>query len=152
MDALNERVCAIMERFSNSKSAFANELGIGLPLITHITSGRNKPGVDILQKILHAYPTINATWLLIGTGEMITREKPAIDIDNELNALILHAHELEQIKENSQQVVTYHKLLLDEIKHLHELDKNIIASHVQIDIAKQKINEQVAAIKSKLKK
>ncbi len=152
MDALNERVCAIMDKFSSSKSAFANELGIGLPSITHITSGRNKPGIDILQKILHTYPTINAAWLLIGKGDMITQEKPGIDIDNELNALISYTHELEQIKEESKQVITYHKLLLDEIKHLHELDKNIIASHAQIDKAKQKIAEQVAAIKSKLKK
>ena len=82
MDELNKRVCDVMERFCGSKSIFATELGVGLPVITHISSGRNKPGVDILQKILHTYPTIDATWLMIGKGEMIKTEKPSLNILN----------------------------------------------------------------------
>ncbi len=152
MDALNERVCKVMERLSHSKSAFANDLGVGLPIIAHITSGRNKPGVDVLQKILHTYPTVNATWLLIGKGDMLVNEKATVSVDNELNALLLLANEIEQIKVETKQVVTYHKLLLDEVKHLHELDKNILNSHTQIDKTKEKLVAQIALIKSKLNK
>ncbi len=53
-----------------SKTEFAEALNISPAIITHISSGRNKPGVEILQKILQQYTSINAEWLLIGKGYM----------------------------------------------------------------------------------
>ncbi len=38
--------------------------------ISHILSGRNKPGFDFLQKILRRFPQINPDWLLLDSGAM----------------------------------------------------------------------------------
>ncbi|MGV3597548.1 MAG: helix-turn-helix domain-containing protein [Bacteroidota bacterium] len=70
MDALNIRFMEVVSKMAVSKTAFAAELDISQGVLTHISTGRNKPGVELLQKILQAYPTIRAEWLLMGKGEM----------------------------------------------------------------------------------
>ena len=151
MDELNKRVCEIMDRFCDSKSIFANELGVGLPIITHITNGRNKPGIDILQKILHTYPTINAAWLMIGKGEMIITEKTKLNIDNELNNITELVLKLNTFKTNTSQVINYHKLFMDELRHINELDSILLNTQSELDKTQQKINEEIDILKSKVK-
>lgn len=70
MDDLNTRVVRVMEKLGLTKTAFAADLDISLASLTHISQGRNKPSVEMLQKILLKYPAINAEWLLLGTGKM----------------------------------------------------------------------------------
>ena len=151
MDELNKRVCEIMDRFCDSKSVFANELGVGLPIITHITNGRNKPGIDILQKILHTYPTINAAWLMIGKGEMIISEKAKLNIDNELNNIAELVFKLNTFKTNTSHVISYHKLFMDELRHINELDSILLNTQSELDKTQQKINEEIDILKSKVK-
>ena len=50
MDELNKRIIEVMTMLGLNKSTFAKDLDVSLPLITHITSGRNKAGLDIIQK------------------------------------------------------------------------------------------------------
>jgi hypothetical protein len=151
MDELNKRVCEIMERFCGSKSIFANELGVGLPIITHITNGRNKPGIDILQKILLTYPNINAAWLIIGKGEMIAAEKAKLSIDNELNSIAELVLKLNSFKTNISQVISYHKLFMDELRHMNELDSILLNTQSELDKTQQKINDEIDILKSKVK-
>ncbi len=47
-----------------SSSQFADVLGIPKSSISHILSGRNKPSLDVVQKILGAFPEISAEDLL----------------------------------------------------------------------------------------
>jgi len=150
MDELNKRVCIIMDRFSGSKSNFAAELGVGLPVITHISSGRNKPGVDILQKILHTYPIIDATWLMIGKGEMIKAEKPSLNIDNEINNIKNLAEKLNQFKENTASVISYHKLFMDELRHFSELDNILLNTQVGMNDLQQNLNDELNNLKFKV--
>ena len=48
----------------------AEALGINPAGISHILAGRNKPGFDLLQKILRRFPKINPDWLLLDQGPM----------------------------------------------------------------------------------
>lgn len=77
MDALNSRIVQFMEQTRQSKSAFASKLGISLSMVTHICSGRNKPGIELIQKMMQNYPDINPYWLLLGVGNIMqqTAEK-----------------------------------------------------------------------------
>ncbi len=38
--------------------------------ISHIISGRNKPGFDLLKKILERFPNVNPDWLLLDSEQM----------------------------------------------------------------------------------
>jgi plasmid maintenance system antidote protein VapI len=71
MDAINVRVVAFLKHTGKSKSEFANQLDISPAVISHISSGRNKVALDIVQKILEHYPTVSPHWLLMGVGDMI---------------------------------------------------------------------------------
>ena len=49
---------------------FARILEINPAIISHILAERNKPGVDLLQKILSKFPQVSPDWLLLDSGEM----------------------------------------------------------------------------------
>jgi transcriptional regulator with XRE-family HTH domain len=68
---MNKRLLHIMEFYNLSPSAFADEIGVVRSSISHIISGRNKPGVDLIQKVLGKFKDVNPYWLLLGIGEML---------------------------------------------------------------------------------
>src|SRR5690606_15634735 len=51
-----------------SAAAFADKIGVQRSSISHILSGRNKPSLDFILKILAAYPDVELYWLLNGKG------------------------------------------------------------------------------------
>lgn len=48
----------------------AEALGINPAAVSHILAGRNKPGFELLQKILRRFPRLNPDWLLLDEGPM----------------------------------------------------------------------------------
>lgn len=139
MDELNKRIVEIMVRFNHSKSSLATELGVSLPLITHITTGRNKPGIELLQRVLQHFPDINPNWLFLGDGDMMKPEPKQVDITpvlmkmNEINDLVNKALNV------NKTMVDYHKLLLDEVLHLQEMSIQIQHSTHDLDQLKIKL-------------
>ena len=139
MDELNKRIVEIMVRFNHSKSSLATELGVSLPLITHITTGRNKPGIELLQRVLQRFPDINPNWLFLGDGDMMKPEPKQVDMTpvlmkmNELNYLVNNALNV------NKTMVDYHKLLLDEVLHLQEMSIQIQHSTHDLDQLKIKL-------------
>jgi len=53
-----------------SPAQLANQIGVQRSGISHILSGRNKPSLDFVLKVLDAFPGLNEKWLLRGEGEM----------------------------------------------------------------------------------
>lgn len=74
---IKDRILRILTSENLSSSKFAEIVGVQRSSISHILSGRNKPSLDFLQKILSTFPTINADWLIIGKGEMHKNSKQA---------------------------------------------------------------------------
>ncbi len=67
---MKDRIQKIIEDKNLSPSIFADEVGLNRAVVSHILHGRNKPGLENLQKILSAYPDINPGWLISGIGSM----------------------------------------------------------------------------------
>lgn len=65
-----ERLKNWMESEGLKSSVLADTIGVNRATISHILSGRNKPSIDFLEKLLSAYPYINANWLISGIGYM----------------------------------------------------------------------------------
>ena len=65
-----ERLKNWMESEYLKPSALADNIGVNRATISHILSGRNKPSIDFLEKLLNTYPNINANWLISGVGYM----------------------------------------------------------------------------------
>lgn len=68
---MKERIREIIDYLSITQAEFANRIGVQRANITHILTGRHKPSLDIIQKILEKFPEINAEWLILGKGEML---------------------------------------------------------------------------------
>ncbi len=67
---MREKLLQFMQSEGLKPGQLADMLGINPAGISHILSGRNKPGFDLLQKILRRFPRINPDWLLLDSGEM----------------------------------------------------------------------------------
>ena len=65
-----------MELEQLSASKFADAIGVQRSNISHVLSGRNKPSLELVNKILDHFESINADWLLLGKGEMINGHNP----------------------------------------------------------------------------
>ena len=71
---MTERINYILKFYKINSSKFADEIGVQKSSISHVLSGRNKPSLDFIQKLLNAFPEINADWLIMGKGKMIIEE------------------------------------------------------------------------------
>ena len=65
-----ERIAKIIASEGLTQSEFAESIGTGNATITHILSGRNRVSLDVITKILTAYPKYNTDWLIQGKGEI----------------------------------------------------------------------------------
>lgn len=74
---IKDRILRILTSENLSSSKFAEIVGVQRSSISHILSGRNKPSLDFLQKILSNFPNINGDWLIIGKGDMIKKSEQA---------------------------------------------------------------------------
>lgn len=61
-----ERIKEIMIQKGLSPSAFADEIKVQRSSISHIIKGRNKPSLELIQKIISAFPDIDIEWLMTG--------------------------------------------------------------------------------------
>lgn len=71
---MREKLHELMKREGLKPSQLAEKLGINPAGISHILAGRNKPGFDLLQKILRCFPQVNPDWLLLDSDQ-IYRDK-----------------------------------------------------------------------------
>jgi transcriptional regulator with XRE-family HTH domain len=67
---MKERIQEFLRIENKSSSQFAEEIGVQPSAISHIISGRNKPSLDFILKMLAKYPTLSTDWILFGKGTM----------------------------------------------------------------------------------
>lgn len=63
---LTDRIKVVLKVNKLSPSELADKLGVQRSNVSHILSGRNKPGFDFIQKLLDQFPNVNAHWLITG--------------------------------------------------------------------------------------
>ena len=67
---MDKRVQQFLDAENISQAQLADTLGVARAGISHILSGRNKPGFDFLEAMALHYPQISMDWLLTGKGRM----------------------------------------------------------------------------------
>lgn len=73
-----ERIRELMEFKGLSSSQFADTVEVPRAVISHIISGRNKPSLEVVTKILMAFNDVSLEWMLLGEGDMLKPLAPAI--------------------------------------------------------------------------
>jgi transcriptional regulator with XRE-family HTH domain len=112
---MKDKIEKILMEYGMTPSKFADEIGIQRSSISHILSGRNKPSLEVIQKILDRFRNINPEWILTGKGRMLkpdlpdfTNEDPVIKFDepkaipeesmnNHINSTLLPEKTIEKI-------------------------------------------------------
>lgn len=64
-----ERLQKVITFYEETASSFAEKIGVQRSSISHILSGRNKPSLDFVMKVLHSYPEVDLYWLMNGKGQ-----------------------------------------------------------------------------------
>lgn len=76
-----ERMQKILADNQLSASQFADEIGVPRSSISHLLSGRNKPSLEFVLKVIEAFPTLTLDELLFGkaTQKESASTNPPID-------------------------------------------------------------------------
>ena len=82
-----KRLQKVIEFYGESASSFAEKIGVQRSSISHILSGRNKPSLDFVLKVLSSFPEVELYWLMNGKGQFpstsnIDLKKPISEISN----------------------------------------------------------------------
>ena len=74
-DDFVKRLQKVIDYYGESASSFAEKIGVQRSSISHILSGRNKPSLDFILKVLSAFPEVDLYWLFNGKGEFPLGDK-----------------------------------------------------------------------------
>ena len=68
IDDFIKRLEIILDFYSLSASGFADKVGVQRSSLSHLLSGRNKPSLDLILKIVQNFPEVDLYWILNGKG------------------------------------------------------------------------------------
>ncbi len=68
-DDFAKRLQKVIDYYAETASSFSEKIGVQRSSISHILSGRNKPSLDFVLKILAVFPEVELYWLLNGKGK-----------------------------------------------------------------------------------
>ncbi|PXY46971.1 helix-turn-helix transcriptional regulator [Flavobacterium hydrophilum] len=63
-----KRLEIVLNYYDLNASAFADKIGVQRSSMSHLLSGRNKPSLDFIMKILEVFPDVDLYWILTGKG------------------------------------------------------------------------------------
>ena len=67
---MNRRLQQFLSAENITQSQFADKIGVAKASVSHILSGRNKPGFEFIESMANCYPNLNLDWLIGGKGRM----------------------------------------------------------------------------------
>lgn len=106
-EAFTKRLQQVMDYYGESASSFAEKIGVQRSSISHILSGRNKPSLEFVLKILSVFPEVELYWLLNGEGKFPSTKKtmesntitppPSPVAEDKMTSEIKKEHSIERI-------------------------------------------------------
>lgn len=74
-----KRLQKVLDYYGVSATAFSEEIAFNRSTISHLLSGRNKPSLEFVMKVLQKYPEVELYWLLNGKGSFPKSDLPKIE-------------------------------------------------------------------------
>lgn len=87
-----DRIEYLMNLYGLTPSQFSDKTGIQRASVSHILSNRNKPSLEILLKIYHAFEDVELAWLVAGEGN-----PPIAPQENNENQLVVESANTEEM-------------------------------------------------------
>ena len=83
IDDFVKRLEIILDYYALNASSFADKIGVQRSSMSHLLSGRNKPSLDFVLKILDVFPDVDLYWILNGKGSFPKNEDEIINSKTE---------------------------------------------------------------------
>ncbi len=68
MEYFIEKLEKILQFYGLTASGFADRVGVQRSSLSHLLSGRNKPSLDFILKIIESFPEVDLNWILLDQG------------------------------------------------------------------------------------
>lgn len=81
---MKERFKEILDSKGMNARQLSESIGVLPSSISHILTGRNKPGVELLQKLLEKFPDLDIYYLLTGNRKVM--KSPVEKSENEVTS------------------------------------------------------------------
>ncbi|NOQ25842.1 MAG: helix-turn-helix domain-containing protein [Bacteroidales bacterium] len=127
---MKERIIKFLSINNLTSTKFADMVGVQRSSISHILSGRNKPSFDFIEKMLIAYPDLNAQWLITGKGNMNTNQQSLFNND-ENRITTAPESNIHEIKDNSEGKIDSEKDLKRTTKEFNDTDAINVPSDIE---------------------
>lgn len=142
---MKERLKRFLELEQLNPAGLADILGIQRSGLSHILSGRNKPGFDLIHKLLLKFPALNAEWLITGKGKVYKESSPA-PISGISGTLFGSAINREE-EQNSEKILDSIKFeQVDTKKPVSEPPENGLNAVIKEDAQEKKILRKIIMI------
>ena len=92
IDDFVKRLEIILDYYSLNASSFADKIGVQRSSMSHLLSGRNKPSLDFVMKIMEVFPDVDLYWILNGTGSFPKNEDQSLNSKDEIVSEIAKPH------------------------------------------------------------
>ena len=79
-EAFIKRLQIILSHYGLSAAAFADSIEVQRSSISHLLSGRNKPSLDFVLKVVQSYSEVNLYWLLNGQGRFPSEKAASLPL------------------------------------------------------------------------
>lgn len=84
IDDFVKRLEIMLDYYGLNASSFADKIGVQRSSMSHLLSGRNKPSLDFVLKILEVFPEIDLYWILIGKGSFLKTNDEDVNLRTEV--------------------------------------------------------------------
>ena len=81
IDDFIKRLEIILDYYNLSASAFADKINVQRSSLSHLLSGRNKPSLDFIIKVIEVFPEVDLYWILNGKGQFPKSENTKTNIE-----------------------------------------------------------------------
>ena len=102
-EAIIKRLKEVLEYYSLTSSTFADSIEVQRSSISHLMSGRNKPSLDFVMKVVDKYPDVDLYWLLNGQGEFPKQEKTIETTTPTSNSSSMDLFTTQEVKEEKKE-------------------------------------------------
>ena len=128
-----ERLQLILTHYQLTAAALADSIAVQRSSISHLLSGRNKPSLEFVLKVIQKYPEVNLYWFLNGVGKFPMAATPHLpSSETEINSKSplppSQRNQLEQVD-------------IEHSKHEHSIGSKIPTGHSLTE----NLNAQAAA-------
>ena len=89
IDDFVKRLEIILDYYTLNASSFADKIGVQRSSMSHLLSGRNKPSLDFVMKIMEVFPDVDLYWILNGTGSFPKTDSQALNSKEEIFSEII---------------------------------------------------------------